>query len=147
MGTAVRPVVAALAVVCRNGRVLLARRDHEPDRERWGFPGGKVEPGETVAAAAERELREETGLRSRAREVLGVRDVIRYGADGALAHHYVLVAMRCEAEAGEAEAASDVEAVRWFAPAEIAAGAEPTSEGVDALAIAALAATPSMDGT
>ena len=46
------------------GRLLLQERDeHAPiDPERWGLPGGHVEPGESFAAAAPRELEEETGL-------------------------------------------------------------------------------------
>lgn len=59
------PEVVAVAVVMDRGRVLVGRRPataaaaagfHE-------FPGGKLEPGETAAAAARRECREETGLR------------------------------------------------------------------------------------
>lgn len=46
-------------VICEQDRyILLVRKP----RSRWMLPGGKVEPGETVAAAAMRELREETGL-------------------------------------------------------------------------------------
>jgi 8-oxo-dGTP diphosphatase len=57
----------AVAVVVRDGSVLVGRRDpHALDaaglRE---FPGGKVERGETPAAAAVREVREETGLEIR----------------------------------------------------------------------------------
>jgi 8-oxo-dGTP diphosphatase len=44
------------------GRLLLIRRAHEPGRGLWSAPGGRVEPGETLAAAVEREVREETGL-------------------------------------------------------------------------------------
>ncbi|HUF57442.1 MAG TPA: NUDIX domain-containing protein, partial [Thermohalobaculum sp.] len=49
-----------------HGRVLLVRRLNEPDAGLWGYPGGKVEWGETVADAAVRELAEETGGRGEA---------------------------------------------------------------------------------
>jgi 8-oxo-dGTP pyrophosphatase MutT (NUDIX family) len=57
-------VFASIALVDGRGWVLLQERDEHPviDPEKWGFPGGHVEPGETPEAAAYRELEEETGL-------------------------------------------------------------------------------------
>lgn len=55
--------VVAVALVDRDGRVLLAQR---PEGKKmaglWEFPGGKVEAGETPEAALVRELREELGI-------------------------------------------------------------------------------------
>ena len=62
--TAVKEIHVAVAVVVRDGRVLIARRpDHVHQGGLLEFPGGKVEPGETVQAALVREIAEETGLR------------------------------------------------------------------------------------
>ena len=55
---------ASIALVDPRGWLLLQERDEHPllDPERWGFPGGGVEPGESDEQAAYRELAEETGL-------------------------------------------------------------------------------------
>ncbi|MEX5638024.1 NUDIX domain-containing protein [Parafrankia sp. FMc2] len=54
--------VAALAVRDGVTHVLVIRRRWAPSEGQWALPGGHVDPGETVAAAAVRELSEETGL-------------------------------------------------------------------------------------
>jgi 8-oxo-dGTP pyrophosphatase MutT (NUDIX family) len=55
------PELAAGAVVYfpADGHVLVL---HEPEEDRWGFPKGHVEPGESIPSAARREVIEETGL-------------------------------------------------------------------------------------
>ncbi len=51
------------AVIVHRGRVLIARRhDHVHLGGLWEFPGGKVEPGEALAACMRREIREELGM-------------------------------------------------------------------------------------
>ncbi|SIO49054.1 8-oxo-dGTP diphosphatase [Rhodovulum sp. ES.010] len=56
-------LVAAVALVDVDGRVLLAQRpEGKPMAGLWEFPGGKVEPGETPEAALMRELKEELGI-------------------------------------------------------------------------------------
>lgn len=49
-----QPVVETIAVFFRNDEVLLVRRANPPDAGHWGFPGGKMELGETIEAAAAR---------------------------------------------------------------------------------------------
>ncbi len=59
-------LVAAVALVDADGRVLLARRpDGKEMAGLWEFPGGKVHPGETPEAALVRELREELEIDTR----------------------------------------------------------------------------------
>ena len=56
-------LVAAVALIDPDGRVLLAQRpEGKAMAGLWEFPGGKVEPGETPEAALIRELHEELGI-------------------------------------------------------------------------------------
>ncbi|HLY58495.1 MAG TPA: (deoxy)nucleoside triphosphate pyrophosphohydrolase, partial [Stellaceae bacterium] len=56
-------LVAAVALVDADGRVLLAQRPEGKSMAGlWEFPGGKVEPGETPEQALIRELAEELGI-------------------------------------------------------------------------------------
>ena len=128
------PRPAAIAVVRRDGRFLLVRRVNPPDPGRWGFPGGKVEPGETVAEAAVRELAEETGVRAEALRAFDCVDVIRPG------FHFVLVAVACRYLTGEAVAGDDAHEAAWFTLDEIEAGIEPFLDQVLRIARSAPAA-------
>jgi len=111
-----RPRVrVAAAVVMREGRVLLTRRPPGgPLGLLWEFPGGKLEPGETVEQALERELREELGVRVTAREVLEVA-THDYPHGPAVEVHFV----RCDAEADAFAPGPGVHEVRWVAPREV----------------------------
>lgn len=65
--------VAVGVVVNAQGQVLITRRpEHVHQGGLWEFPGGKMEPGETLRMALNRELLEELGI-----EVLAARPLIR----------------------------------------------------------------------
>ncbi|CAA7626743.1 NUDIX hydrolase [Magnetospirillum sp. SS-4] len=128
------PLPGVLALVVRNGCVLMVQRAKNPDRGKWGFPGGLVELGETVAEAALRELREETGIVAEAEGVIDVFEVITRDDDGLVRYHFVLNVVSCRWRAGEPVAADDAAAAGWFAPAAIDDPALPCSVNVGRLA-------------
>lgn len=72
-GEAPPPVVSAGGVVIREGRVLLVRLTYGAQAGRYIFPGGRVDPGETLDEAVVREVREETGVEASVEGLIGVR--------------------------------------------------------------------------
>ncbi|MHA7956276.1 NUDIX domain-containing protein [Streptomyces sp. L500] len=68
---------AASGLVVRDGQVLLVRGTWpDPGIENYWLPGGGQQPGETLAACAEREVLEETGVRVKAGPLLVLREHI-----------------------------------------------------------------------
>lgn len=57
------PIRAVSVAIQHEGRFLLVRRGRAPALGLYAFPGGRVEQGETLAQAAEREVMEETNAR------------------------------------------------------------------------------------
>src|SRR5690606_16017263 len=55
------PIRAVSAAILHEGRFLLVKRGRAPALGLYAFPGGRVEPGETLAEAVRREVIEETG--------------------------------------------------------------------------------------
>lgn len=66
------PKLVACSVVELDNRIVLLRRDINPQKGRWVLPGGYVDRGEEVEAAALRETEEECGIKIRIRDLLGV---------------------------------------------------------------------------
>ncbi|MFK0167287.1 (deoxy)nucleoside triphosphate pyrophosphohydrolase [Streptomyces sp. NPDC090306] len=95
-------------------RLLSARRSGPPELAgRWELPGGKVEPGESPAAAIVRELREELGVDTEAVE--------RVPGEWPLRPPYVLQVWTVRLRPGSAgpEPLQDHDALRWLGPAEV----------------------------
>src|SRR5882757_1917122 len=99
--------VPAVGVVClRGGEVLLIRRGTPPMQGAWSLPGGRIEWGERAAAAALRELMEETGVEA---ELLGLVEVADglFGPSDIPERHYVLIDYAARWRSGEPRAGDD----------------------------------------
>ena len=102
------------AVLRRRGRVLLAKRPASGLLGgMWEFPGGKVEAGESLPSALEREIREELGVKIRIGEAFGV-------YHHAYTHFRItLHAFLCDPAGGEPQPV-EADEIRWVKPAELA---------------------------
>ena len=114
------PKVAASAAIFRDdGKLLIGLRGKEPRRLVWSLPGGHIEPGETAAAAALREVREETGISAELFGLVDINDVIIHGPDGSLRAHYLLTIFFGRWLTGEPAPADDCLEARFVDIAEI----------------------------
>jgi 8-oxo-dGTP diphosphatase len=96
-----RPELCVGAIVRRRDTLLLVRRGREPAIGTWSVPGGRVERGETMAQAVERELAEETGLLGRCGRLVGW--VERISDE----HHFVIADFEVELEGEDEPRAGD----------------------------------------
>ena len=109
------PQICVGAVAVDNDALLLIRRARPPGTGLWSLPGGRVEPGETLAEAVVRELAEETGIEGVCDRFVGW--VERIGTD----YHYVILDFRVTVlDAGEPKAGDDADEAAWVPLHEVA---------------------------
>ena len=141
--TAQRQRVAAYALVRRvvEGRAELLLTRHSargPRPGTWTLPGGGVEHGEPPAAAASREVAEETGLGVRVGDLLGVHDEHFTGTapDGREEDfHGIALVFAAVVEDGEprvADTSGTTDEAAWVPVSEVEAGSVPVSAVVRA---------------
>jgi 8-oxo-dGTP diphosphatase len=102
------PKVAACTITLLDGGIVMLRRTIEPAKGKWVFPGGFVDRGESVQAAAIRETREEVNLRV---SLTGILDAYSLGS-----HEVVVVVYAADVVGGELQACDECDEVKAFAP-------------------------------
>lgn len=105
------PKLAACSVVELDDKIVLLKRAIGPQLGKWVIPGGFVDQGEEVEAAALRETEEECGLKTRIKNLLGV-----YSYDGRLVVVVVYVAERLS---GDLIIGDETQEVRLYSQEEI----------------------------
>lgn len=115
------PRAAASAAIFRGNEVLIGRRGKSPRQDTWSLPGGHIEPGETAAEAARREVLEETAIDAKILGLVDTNDVVIRGRDGELIAHYLLVIHFGRWISGDPVAADDCVEARFVTLDQISA--------------------------
>jgi len=103
--------VVAGTIPWQDGRLLLTRRAIDPANGKWTFPGGYVDWGETVDAAALRETWEETGLTVKLGGLIGVYSY----RDSPV----VIVVYRARVLGGTLSLCHENDRLEWVTPADV----------------------------
>ena len=107
----VKVPIKAVSAACLSGdQVLLVLRGRAPAKDTYAFPGGRVEPGEELAAAMRRELKEETGLD--ARRYRAFREVLLPASEPG-ADDFALTVFLVHETNGTLQADDDAAEARW----------------------------------
>ena len=107
------PKLGVSACVWHGSQVLIVQRANPPFAGLWSLPGGHAETGESLLAAANRELLEETGVKADLKQLSGVYNLIL--PDG----NYMIACYTGRWKSGKALASGDVLVVRWGLPSEL----------------------------
>jgi 8-oxo-dGTP diphosphatase len=106
------PLPTADVIIEVGDRVVLVRRKYPP--EGWAIPGGFVETGETVEAAAVREALEETGLSVTLTALLGV-----YSDPARDPRHHTITTVYVGKSTGNPDGGDDAAEARLFGEADL----------------------------
>jgi 8-oxo-dGTP diphosphatase len=105
------PVPSVAAILFREGRVLLVKRNIEPGIGLWCLPGGFIETGESAEQAVVREVQEETGLLCKPLTLVKARSII-----GGYYGNIIVLCYSADILSGELHAGEDAEEARYFDP-------------------------------
>ena len=108
-----KAMMAVIALVEQGERLLLVQEAKPRWRGLWNLPGGRVEEGESLVGALEREVLEEAGLAVTATGLLYVDQLV---ADGTGVPNRLRFAFRAEVRAGNLKSEQDEHSLRaqWF---------------------------------
>ena len=102
---------ASVVITDDQGRVLLVHEDYE--KRRWGLPGGRHEPGESIEETAIREAKEETNFDVELGELIGEYSIVSAGGERILdVSIFIATILGGEMRPQEGE----IDDIGWFGP-------------------------------
>ncbi|MGG4090984.1 NUDIX hydrolase [Paenibacillus lautus] len=102
-------VLVVSVTLVQGDQVLIIQENKPSVRDTWNFPGGRIEPGETMFEAAIREVKEETGYEVQLTGTTGV-----YQFLSSLNHHVVMFHFAGIVTGGSLElGAGEIKDCRW----------------------------------
>jgi 8-oxo-dGTP diphosphatase len=107
-------VGSALIVRDEANRILLGKRNKDPQRGNWVLPGGKIHAFESIAEAAMRELAEETGLTVEVERQFRVYEIINPPQE-----HRLVIYSWARVIGGDLRASDDISEVRFVSLQEL----------------------------
>ncbi len=107
------PIPGVAVQIKKDDTYLLIKRAADPDKGVWSVPGGLIEVGERAVEAAEREVREETGLSVELFKRLGVYDKIELDSSGKVLYHFIIMHFQAQPLGGDLTPMDDALDVVW----------------------------------
>jgi len=104
------PKLTTDGAIIKDGKILLIRRKNDPFKGKWALPGGFVEYGEKVEDAVIREIKEETGLITKIKEIFGIYSDPNRDPRG----HTVTIVFLLNIITGKLNAEDDADSVKFF---------------------------------
>ena len=118
-----RPIATVGALIVADGKILLIKSGKWSGK--FTLPGGKVEEGESLREAVEREVMEELGMKVKAEKIVSVGEYLKEGNYHKPAH-LIFINILCRPLSEATKRNEEVDEVRWFPLKEA-----ETSEEVD----------------
>jgi 8-oxo-dGTP diphosphatase len=111
-------VTSVVAVILNDqNEVLLTRRNIQPFKGEWVMPGGKIDLGEPIKEAIQREVMEEVGLEVEVGELIDLFEHITPGDDN---YHFIIIYYRCQPVHHDFNHnRQEIEEARWVSQADL----------------------------
>lgn len=106
-------VGVGVAIYNAQGQVILVQRARPPRQGTWGLPGGLIDLGETLVAAAQREVMEELGIHIEVGGLVTTFEPIYPDSEGKIEYHYVVLEYWAHYITGTPVAQDDAGAYAW----------------------------------